>query len=68
MRKTIAAVLWAAALALALSPAAFAKGGHRHAASGGRAGVAGSSAPPGWSHGEKVGWGGYHMPPGLRRH
>ncbi len=28
----------------------------------------GSHSPPGWSHGEKVGWGGAHMPPGLRRH
>lgn len=36
--------------------------------SGTRRGFAGSSTPPGWSHGMKRGWGGHNMPPGLYRH
>jgi hypothetical protein len=27
----------------------------------------GKGAPPGWSHGKKVGWGGGHMPPGQAK-
>jgi uncharacterized membrane protein len=68
MRKTIAAALWAAALALAVTPMAFAKGTtHRTSHASAKSGFSGSSAPPGWSHGRKTGWGGGNMPPGLRR-
>ena len=67
MRKTIAAALWAAALALAVSPMAVAKDTHRRATESAKSGFSGTSTPPGWSHGKKEGWGGHNMPPGLRR-
>jgi len=74
MRKsfTIWTLMATTALALCLSTAASAKDsddhGHstiatRHAGEPGRAG----HVPPGWSHGEKTGWGKADMPPGLRR-
>ncbi len=69
MRKTVAAALWAAALALAVSPLALAKDtDHRSTHEGAKSGFSGSSTPPGWSHGNKEGWGGHDMPPGLRKH
>jgi hypothetical protein len=68
MPKTIAAVLWAAVLALAVSPMALAKdNGHRTSHDSAKKGFEGNSTPPGWSHGKKEGWGGGHEPPGLRR-
>ncbi len=68
MRKPIVAVLWAAALALAASPMAIAKDtSHRKSTESAKSGVSGTSTPPGWSHGEKTGWGGHDTPPGQRR-
>jgi hypothetical protein len=68
MRKTITAALWAAALALAVSPMALAKDStHRTSRESAKSGVSGGSTPPGWSHGKKTGWGGHDTPPGLRR-
>lgn len=74
-----AGVLVAAFLAVAsISTPSMARGrggfGHFHHGRGGhysrmafhRGGRSGFF-PPGWGHGRKIGWGGFHMPPGLRR-
>ena len=62
MAKPIAAAALIAAVVVGVgmtAPAFAERGGH-----GGGA-WSSSSNPPGWSHGNKTGWGGRSMPPGL---
>ena len=66
-RSVVAAALIAAvAIGAGMTAPAFAKqgehGGDRGGANGG---WNHDSNPPGWSHGNKTGWGGHNMPPGL---
>jgi hypothetical protein len=55
-----AAMLASVVIGVGLTAPAFAKHGNGH---GG--GWNNGSTPPGWSHGNKTGWGGRGMPPGL---
>lgn len=61
MRKSILAAAAIAALALSPSLPAFAKG-HGGGSAGGH--TSHFARPPGFSHGNKVGWGKGHVPPG----
>jgi hypothetical protein len=66
-RSVVAAALIAAVvIGAGMTAPAFAKqgehGGDRGGANGG---WNHGSNPPGWSHGNKTGWGGHNMPPGL---
>ena len=64
-RNVVAAALIAAVvIGAGMTAPAFAK--HGNGNDGGRdGGWNRGSNPPGWSHGNKTGWGGRNMPPGL---
>ena|SRR5437879_4550192 len=83
MTKGVAGAVLIAAVVIGAgmtAPAFAARGGHggggySSTSSSGYSGYSGNSGyssgnsyPPGWSHGQKRGWGGRGMPPGLYRH
>ena len=57
-----AALIAAVVVGAGMAAPAFAKHGNGN---GGGGGFSNGSNPPGWSHGNKTGWGGRDMPPGL---
>jgi len=62
-RSVVAAALIAAVvIGAGMTAPAFAKQGEH---GGDRGGWNHDSNPPGWNHGNKTGWGGHNMPPGL---
>ncbi|TMJ59934.1 MAG: hypothetical protein E6G81_07795 [Alphaproteobacteria bacterium] len=66
MRKGMAAaaIIAAVVVGAGMAAPAFAKHGNEHGG-GPDGGWTRGSNPPGWSHGNKTGWGGHNMPPGL---
>ena len=66
MRKGMAAaaIIAAVVVGAGMAAPAFAKHGNEHGG-GPDGGWTRGSNPPGWSHGNKTGWGGRGMPPGL---